>query len=497
MAASASSLFQPTLPARGATVLDNADGIGYELFQPTLPARGATRATERRTRLGQYFNPRSPHGERHRRLPAFRRSGTISTHAPRTGSDPPGKPMRPARGISTHAPRTGSDAPASWSVRRNSYFNPRSPHGERRQRNPWPPVLRRYFNPRSPHGERHRLSVRHCRSQELISTHAPRTGSDGNRTVDFSGLTEFQPTLPARGATAIGMMPGTAVRFQPTLPARGATRSTRTTCCLSRNFNPRSPHGERRHDGTDKRLMDISTHAPRTGSDAVKQWTDLGAGYFNPRSPHGERPNAPKFGKHRQLISTHAPRTGSDGNQVLCQYDSAGFQPTLPARGATQLPLIDTPVIPISTHAPRTGSDVPSSIAFFKPHLISTHAPRTGSDRRLRKRCCLSKNISTHAPRTGSDERERTKGVIQELHFNPRSPHGERPRPLRGRTALLHISTHAPRTGSDKRTLLSFSRSRYFNPRSPHGERRASTSTPFASLKHFNPRSPHGERRRR
>ena len=57
-------------------------------------------------------------------------------------------------------------------------FNPRSPHGERRTatvRHKW---LDKYFNPRSPHGER------------LFGG------------IAFGSKFAFQPTLPARGATA-------------------------------------------------------------------------------------------------------------------------------------------------------------------------------------------------------------------------------------------------------------------------------------------------------
>ena len=36
----------------------------WGLFQPTLPARGATRKAATTTDPGPYFNPRSPHGER-------------------------------------------------------------------------------------------------------------------------------------------------------------------------------------------------------------------------------------------------------------------------------------------------------------------------------------------------------------------------------------------------------------------------------------------------
>ena len=77
-----SARWPPTLPARGAT----------RSFQPTLPARGATSSTaKRRNSCGH----------------------SISTHAPREGSDGRRPPL-PARGaiteISTRAPREGSDS---------------------------------------------------------------------------------------------------------------------------------------------------------------------------------------------------------------------------------------------------------------------------------------------------------------------------------------------------------------------------------------------------
>ena len=59
-----------------------------------------------------------------------------------------------------------------------TYFNPRSPHGERRALRLALLLLRKDFNPRSPHGER----LVHVVDFSLdigISIHAPRTGSDG------------------------------------------------------------------------------------------------------------------------------------------------------------------------------------------------------------------------------------------------------------------------------------------------------------------------------
>ena len=80
------------------------------------------------------------------------------------------------------------------------------------------------------------------------------------------------------------------VPFQPTLPARGATNLMPTLHTATSYFNPRSPHGERRaQDAPEYVTRDISTHAPRTGSDILLFSSKAAFFYFNPRSPHGER----------------------------------------------------------------------------------------------------------------------------------------------------------------------------------------------------------------
>ena len=303
--------FQPTLPARGATIPLSTASQVQSAFQPTLPARGATGIDC-----------------------AFGGHNQISTHAPRTGSDSTTlrfcertrtfQPTLPARGatrlteistrrfcISTHAPRTGSDAlsetgryqagdfnPRSPHGERlavfmrfppqNSHFNPRSPHGERPGIRSMVIFAASHFNPRSPHGER--PQQQHGSPDCIpISTHAPRTGSDTRR-ARLSRLQKFQPTLPARGATASGEILGAKSRFQPTLPARGAT-----------------------------------------GLLSLRRW--------------------------RVLISTHAPRTGSDRLTSSAWLRKRTFQPTLPARGATPTKGAAKESVAISTHAPRTGSD--------------------------------------------------------------------------------------------------------------------------------------------
>ena len=215
-------------------------------FQPTLPARGATVCPA----------PRPPARSR------------ISTHAPRTGSDLQPRvgshfmiwtfqPTLPARGatrdpqsavrpvrISTHAPRTGSDISGSWSAAGGSDFNPRSPHGERPKKSSNYIIkqmisthaprtgsdgivmpqgrMRDDFNPRSPHGER--------RDRDWLANFArqfqptlPARGATSKRSSSPRRRRKFQPTLPARGATLPGVYPPGMTRFQPTLPARGAT----------------------------------------------------------------------------------------------------------------------------------------------------------------------------------------------------------------------------------------------------------------------------------
>ena len=66
------------------------------------------------------------------------------------------------------------------------------------------------------------------------------------------------------------------------------------------------------------------------------------------------------------------------------------------------------------------------------------------------------RNISIHAPRVGSDS-----GISRRqeaaLHFNPRSPCGERPQQTAPRKRRQLISIHAPRVGSDSGRVFFYS----------------------------------------
>ena len=147
-----------------------------------------------------------------------------------------------------------------------------------------------------------------------------------------------------------------------------------------KDFNPRSPWGERHLSGYP--VMDyavfqstlpvggatggilpflfpdgISIHAPRGGSDHGRNQGGLGSNYFNPRSPWGERPTPRCFRRFGQKISIHAPRGGSDPYFRKTGLVCFRFQSTLPVGGATRHGLWRKTAILISIHAPRGGSD--------------------------------------------------------------------------------------------------------------------------------------------
>ena len=121
-------------------------------------------------------------------------------------------------------------------------FNPRSPHGERlgargaKNEN-------QYFNPRSPHGERPAAYYDFVRSLEFQST-LPAWGAT-TRFCSNRGFTIFQSTLPAWGATyGITSIP-TGARISIHAPRMGSDNKVTPFSLVLKDFNPRSPHGER------------------------------------------------------------------------------------------------------------------------------------------------------------------------------------------------------------------------------------------------------------
>ena len=212
--------FNPRSP-RGERPTKRAPGAQFLIFQSTLPSRGATfeiRWDDRYYRISihaplagsdyfcahfcnklQYFNPRSPRGERLHELADSCICNDFNPRSPRGERHQAHRIPFGGHGISIHAPLAGSDS------------------GMARM-----PACLTYFNPRSPRGER-LTDLTQIRSQW-----------------------KFQSTLPSRGATApLGKWNIWIFYFNPRSP-RGERPRTVFQMILVTDFNPRSPRGERR-----------------------------------------------------------------------------------------------------------------------------------------------------------------------------------------------------------------------------------------------------------
>ena len=168
-----------------------------------------------------------------------------------------------------------------------------------------------HFNPRSPYGERPPSDTRITQTKE------------------------FQSTLPLRGATDTKGYSKINVQFQSTLPLRGATSSIVICFTSLKNFNPRSPYGER--PGlvcADSLHFAFQSTLPLRGatSQGLLRWS---------RGP----------------ISIHAPLTGSDAWHLGDQA-AAGISIHAPLTGSDKLPFSLSTSLWISIHAPLTGSDL-------------------------------------------------------------------------------------------------------------------------------------------
>ena len=277
-------------------------------FNPRSPWGERPGTSCGRSQSSGNFNPRSPQGERRVDAILCPQPIDISIHAPRKGSDDVWLIGSFSDPISIHAPHKGSDLPHRSQVCRKaiSIHAPRKGSDCRFRRIFVSPDTD--FNPRSPQGER-----LYCSEHGMEAC-------------------IFQSTLPARGATfplSYTFVP--AHKFQSTLPARGATSLKNGVVQGIRNFNPRSPQGERQiHFLLSFLVILISIHAPRKGSDHCETFQGVGISYFNPRSPQGERP-APAVRLHREhSISIHAPRKGSDASIMIFVYAKHDFNPRSP-----------------------------------------------------------------------------------------------------------------------------------------------------------------------
>ena len=223
-------------------------------FNPRLPCgRRRTIATTARTIF--YFNPHLPCGRQLGSVSPVAKSSSFQSPPPMRGATVFGRGAAPGSYISTHAslsspksvfqltlPMRGATSHDSRSNYRTD-ISTHAPHAESDTATITARATKAHFNPHLLCGRR--------RGKKYFS----------------SPSVVFQSPPPMREATRepFGWRYGS--EFQPTLPMRGATLTTSITRYRQGNFNPRSPCGER-----------------RIINPTIGDFVD-----FNPRSPCGER----------------------------------------------------------------------------------------------------------------------------------------------------------------------------------------------------------------
>ena len=240
--------FNPRSPC-GERLSDSSPKNSWSVFQSTLPVWGATTRYPIAWMSWEFQST----------LPVWGATGWEACPATRCGSyfnprSPCGerhkvvKMSTSGKGFQSTLPVWGATPMASPCSSRAANFNPRSPCGERPKYGLHSPADQN-FNPRSPCGERRKRAE----DNPPMPNFNPRSPCGERHNVqhllDDDGL--FQSTLPVWGATASSFdKNATAQQFQSTLPVWGATVPHVLIGALG---------------GC------ISIHAPRVGSDATRR----------------------------------------------------------------------------------------------------------------------------------------------------------------------------------------------------------------------------------
>ncbi len=245
-AASGKGGFQSPLPLRGATCLKTLPFICPRISIPA-PLAGSDRYQHPGHTGVDYFNPRSPCGERQGRILRSSQTANFNPRSPcgeRPLISPPRPPAvefqspLPLRGATPHvsgslshplisipAPLAGSDTVCSAIAPSITYFNPRSPCGERPEGRPTAAERVRISIPAPLAGsDLHpvvgRVTVR-------ISIPAPLAGSDPRTLRGPWQPCYFNPRSPCGERQHLPQPCARIIQFQSPLPLRGATEDRR------------------------------------------------------------------------------------------------------------------------------------------------------------------------------------------------------------------------------------------------------------------------------
>ena len=279
---------------------------------------------------------------------------------PARGSDCRSGFHLPLLHISIHAPPHGERRGTPAAYVHGLYFNPRSPHGERRGTSGGvcPRVVFQSTLPaRGATGfflqraDAELISIHAprtgsdpgCRFGRLpasISIHAPRTGSDVAQAVEGHRRQRFQSTLPRTGSDVCVHLVHTSLVISIHAPRTGSDATgSAPPPAQEQDFNPRSPHGGATTMTCNGHTYTvISIHASPHGERQFRKLLLPLLRHFNPRSPHGERLTPPRprcrCCCHFNPRSPHGERPNAG---MAAGRNRMDFNPRSPARGATRM----------------------------------------------------------------------------------------------------------------------------------------------------------------
>ena len=119
---------------------------------------------------------------------------------------------------------------------------------------------------------------------------------------------------------------------------------------------------------------------------------------FNPRSPRGERPSARRTTSAAWLFQSTLPSRGAT-NELVQQQGAAAFQSTLPSRGATGKPIETMDQFEISIHAPLAGSDRRRDSSHGAPGRFQSTLPSRGATSAMRRIIFVVSHFNPRSPR--------------------------------------------------------------------------------------------------
>ena len=215
--------------------------------------------------------------------------------------------------------------------------------------------------------------------------------------------------------------------------------------------------------------MSISIHSPRMGRDTDMVRAVLTGQNFNPLSPHGERRQARDRCQAWDAISIHSPRMGRDPNPENISNFARRISIHSPRMGRDFGAGVIPPLRKISIHSPRMGRDLAQDVTRGMHEFQST-LPAWG-ETGLAPTVTAEEMISIHSPRMGRDQRTGDNNP-RVWNFNPLSPHGERPAPRSAVRRPRIFQSTLPAWGETGEKIYPVRFQLHFNPLSPHGERR-------------------------